>query len=331
MFSPPQDLFMQDNLLNFANISDRSMAKSSNIIRIPKADFDAKIVEVLLAMFSIMSETEECGQSVTWDFREIESLHPFFISALAVFKDSFDEEIQTINICENLNKKLDDISFKSPVLFENNHSPKPLLDPYKAKGLSPICKFSCGYTKIDEMQTELFSIIAGVLRNRVRGWRPDSAVSYLLSELICNIQEHSHASHGFMFVQCPEGDDYLSICIADNGITIHGSYLNSNKPEIIRLIGPDHAEAIRYSTKGISTKDRPFNERGYGISTNLNMVVNGLGGAFFLMSGQAFYRSDEEGEQFVNLPQGLHWDGTIILVKIPLKQDTDFNVYNFIE
>lgn len=60
------------------------------------------------------------------------------------------------------------------------------------------------------------------------------------------------------------------------------------------------------------------------------MVVNGLGGAFFMLSGQAFFRSDENGEQFVNLPDGMNWDGTIILVRLPLKQKAGFNVYNYI-
>lgn len=98
------------------------------------------------------------------------------------------------------------------------------------------------------------------------------------------------------------------------------------------LVGDDHAEALRYSVKGLSTKNRPDNEsRGYGLSTNLNMVVNGLGGSFMMLSGKGFFRCDEDGEQFVNLPDGLAWDGTMILVSIPLKQRAGFNVYNYIE
>ena len=307
------------------------MTKDLNIIQIPKADIDAKIGEVLMSVFSLMEETERCGHKIIWDFKGIDFLHPFFISALAVYKDSFEGEIETINICDTLKTGLDAVSFHSPLVFEKDTLPNTLLDEFTESHQAPICKFSVNYAYIDEMQTELFSIISTLIKSRVNGWRPDSALSYLLSELTCNIQEHSHASHGFMIVQCPDSDDYLSICIADNGITIHGSYINSNKPEYIRLIGNDHAEAIRYSTKGVSTKDRPGNERGYGISTNLNMVVNGLGGSFFLMSGQAFFRSDENGEQFINLPESMNWDGTIILVRIPLKQDNDFNVYNYIE
>lgn len=135
-----------------------------------------------------------------------------------------------------------------------------------------------------------------------------------------------------MFVQYVDDEDCLSVCIADNGITIHGSYMATGKNEYMRFIGEDHAEALRQATKGISTKNLPDNEsRGYGISTNLDMVVNGLGGAFFMLSGQAFFRSDENGEQFVNLPHSMNWDGTIILVRLPLKQKPGFNVYNYIE
>ena len=88
----------------------------------------------------------------------------------------------------------------------------------------------------------------------------------------------------------PHHEDYLTICIADNGIGIHGAYMRSGKSQLIRFIGNDHAESLRYATKGFSSKNLPDNEsRGYGISTNLDMVVNGLGGDFFLLSGLAFY------------------------------------------
>ena len=130
----------------------------------------------------------------------------------------------------------------------------------------------------------------------------------------------------------PHHEDYLTICIADNGIGIHGAYMRSGKSPLIRSIGNDHAESLRYATKGFSSKNLPDNEsRGYGISTNLDMVVNGLGGDFFLLSGKAFYWSDEDGEQYVNLPDEMNWDGTIILVRIPLKQKCGFDVYRYIE
>lgn len=302
------------------------------IIKIPAADSDSRIGDVLMSLFSVIEETETNGQRVTWDYHDIKNFHPFFISALAVYRDSLKDEIKEINVDNRLNNIFQAIRFFHPLEFSGNCSPCEILKPYKDSLQSPICKFSRKYQRIDEMQTELFSIIAAQIKPRVEGWSPYTPVSYLISELTCNIQEHSNGSSGFMIMQCPDGEDSLSICIADNGITVHGSYMKSGRREFIRIIGQDHAEALKYSTKGISTKNRPDNEsRGYGISTNLDMVVNGLGGAFFLLSGKAFFRSDEQGEQFVNLPDGMNWDGTIILVRIPLKQKKDFNVYNYIE
>lgn len=302
------------------------------IIRIPIANSDSRIGEVLISLFSVIEETESHGQRVIWDYSDIDYLHPFFISALAVYRDSLRDEIREINIGSLLNARFKEIMFAEPLEFMDENSPDNILKSFKESGRSPICKFSRKYKWIDELQAELFSITAAEIRHRVEGWTPHTPISYLISELTCNIQEHSDASCGYMLMQCPIDDDSLYICIADNGITIHGSYVKSRKFELARIIGLDHAEALRYSTKGISTKNRPDNEsRGYGISTNLDMVVNGLGGSFFLLSGRAFFRSDEEGEQFVNLPEGMNWDGTIILVRIPLKQNDSFNVYKYIE
>ena len=302
------------------------------VIIIPNADSDSRIGKVLLSLFSVIEMTDSYGRNVVWDFHDLEYLHPFFISALAVYKDSLKDNVFEINVGRNLKELFNSIGYSSPLEFAGDVNPTTILMPYLNAGHVPVCKFSRKYCRIDEMQSTLFSIIASRIKSKIEGWVPHTPVSYLMSELTCNIQEHSHGSHGFMIMQCPEDEDSIYICIADNGITVHGSYMQSAKTEYIRMIGNDHAEALRYCTKGFSTKNRPYNEsRGYGISTNLDMVVNGLGGAFFMLSGKAFFRSDENGEQFVNLPTGMNWDGTIILVRLPLKQKVGFDVYKYIE
>lgn len=301
-------------------------------IKIPIVNSESRIGEVLMSLFSVVEETEKHGQRVIWDYQNAEYLQPFFVSALAVYKHSLENEILDKNLGIRLKHRFDDIRFSNPLFFSGNISPCDNLNSFKETSNLPVCMFSRNYSRIDEMQSELFSIIAKQIKPRIEGWIPNTPLSYLISELTCNIQEHSFASHGFMIMQCPEEENSISVCVADNGITIHGSYMKSGKAELIRIIGDDHAEALRYSTKGFSTKNLPGNEsRGYGISSNLDMVVNGLGGAFFLLSGNAFFRSDEDGEQFVNLPEEMFWDGTIILVKIPLKQKDGFDVYKYIE
>ena len=89
---------------------------------------------------------------------------------------------------------------------------------------------------------------------------------------------------------------------------------------------------MRISNEGYSTKDRPGAEnRGYGISKSREMIVNGLGGAFFMLSGTAFYRHDENGIVPANIPEEYRWNGTIILVKIPLTAPYGFSFYNYVE
>lgn len=184
-------------------------------IKIPPSHHDSRIGEVLLSLFSVIEETEKNGQHAVWDYKNIDCLHPFFISVLAVYKQSIENKISEINIGCELETLFKSICFSSPLEFADDAVPSELLDPYKACEQTPVCKFSRKYAKIDEMQSELFSIFSEQIRHRVEG--------------------------------------------------------------------------------------------------------------------RAFFRSDEEGEQFVNLPNGMYWDGTIILVKIPLKQKEGFDVYKFIE
>ena len=87
--------------------------------------------------------------------------------------------------------------------------------------------------------------------------------------------------------------------------------------------------AVRF---GNSTKDRPEAEnRGFGISKSREMVVDGLGGAFFMLSGTAFYRHDENGGKIVNIPEEYRWNGTIALIRIPLAAPDGFDYYKYVE
>ena len=82
----------------------------------------------------------------------------------------------------------------------------------------------------------------------------------------------------------------------------------------------------------ISTKNLPNAEnRGYGLPTSKNMLVGGMGGEFFILSGGAFHRHDRNGEVTVTLPRVINWDGTIVLLKIPISVSDEFNYLNYVE
>lgn len=104
------------------------------------------------------------------------------------------------------------------------------------------------------------------------------AINYLLSELIDNITEHSDSAYGYIFAQYYPKNRYIDICIADEGITILGSYVKNGNVGIVTDV-----DALKNASIGISTKNLPDAEnRGYGIVTSKKMLAEGLKGQFFL-------------------------------------------------
>jgi hypothetical protein len=73
-------------------------------------------------------------------------------------------------------------------------------------------------------------------------------------------------------------------------------------------------EAIRQVMLGHSTK--ADKERGFGVRTSKNIVCDGLGGGFVLISGDAVLISEKRQDKLVRLPE-FSWKGVIIAYRIP--------------
>lgn len=121
----------------------------------------------------------------------------------------------------------------------------------------------------------------------------------------------------------------IDLVVADDGITIFSSYVRSGK--YLDEICGDEAKALKMATEGKSTKNLPGAEnRGYGLSSSKEMLVNGLHGSFFILSGGAFHRHDGSGSVSVKLPATINWNGTIILMRIPVRVPMDFNYSKYV-
>lgn len=151
-------------------------------------------------------------------------------------------------------------------------------------------------------------------------------------EIRCeNIYEHSESPNGYLFSQFLEHEGCIDLCIADTGITIFRSY---EKAGLFQAeIGQDESEALRMANEGRSTKNRPGAEsRGYGISTSKRMLVEGLGGSFFMISGGAFHRYEKNSlNYYAEVKDFFHWNGTLILLRIPINTPDNFNYINYLE
>lgn len=297
-----------------------------NRIYIPAVNRDERIGSVFNQLFVVINRVETCSeQIVVWDFKYSLFLHPFFLSTLSIYKDSCREK--TI-VCENMNRPveryLEAIHFEKPIRIDREDDATEKLSGYIGKSYTPVCSFDTSGRDIDPIQSVIQKVIE---RQSNADNQITSPLSYLFSELICNICQHSQGNKGYIFSQYYKG--YIHICLADDGITVYGSYVRAKK--YLDQIDSE-AEALKMANEGYSTKDLPAAEnRGYGISTSKDMLVNGLGGAFFMLSGNAFHRFDEaSGVKYVNLPEIIRWNGTVILMKIPVKVRDGFRCIDYI-
>lgn len=153
-------------------------------------------------------------------------------------------------------------------------------------------------------------------------------LTYLLDELICNIQQHAQTDRGYAFLEYNEEINAIEILIADTGITVYGSYVAAQKH--LDRLGNSDAEALNLAQNGYSVKNLPNAEnRGYGISSNIRMVVDGLDGVFAVFSGNAILLQSATQKKILDLPEEIDYKGTMIMVKIPAIIPENFSLYNY--
>lgn len=154
------------------------------------------------------------------------------------------------------------------------------------------------------------------------------AMSYFISELICNVEQHAGVEQGYGMVHYSSNNNRLLVGIADGGISIYGSYVRAQK--YLTEVGDSDAQALYLAQNGYSTKNLPNAEnRGYGISSNSRMIVEGLGGSFAILSGNALFYHSAQGKRIFALPEDFVWPGTLVLADIPI-EERKFSLYDYI-
>lgn len=297
-------------------------------IRIPNVPLDERIGSAFNDLFVVINQTEctDAKSLIYWDFSQCKFFHPFFLAPLAIYLNN-NTSIHCVNIPTPIKQYFDAMHFLNPLQI-SSESDLTQLDPYRSKAYTPICKFGLkNVAVIDAMQTVIQNVIEHQSKADIKIKTP---LSYFLGELICNISQHAHSEYGYIYSQYLEREKCIDICIADSGITIYGSYIRANK--YIEQIEDSEAKALKLATMGYSTKNLPSAEnRGYGISTTKQMLVEGLKGEFFMLSGSAFHRHITSENKYIQLPNTFHWDGTIILMRIPVNVPEKFDYNKYID
>ncbi|WP_281644694.1 hypothetical protein [Bacteroides zoogleoformans] len=299
-----------------------------DIINIPYVDGDKRIGSAFNHLFSVISQTENCNSNtVTWNFKGSTFFHPFFLTPLALYKKSCNKKIICINKSKSIDSYFNLVHFEELLHIDKDTDLENSLKDYLNKSYTPICSFDLCSNNVDGLQTIIQSIIEKQSKADAQIKTP---LSYFLGELICNISQHSQSNIGYISSQYLQREECIDVCIADNGITIYGSYVKANK--YMDEIGDNEVTALIKANEGYSTKELPDPEkRGYGIISSKNMLVDGMKGAFFMLSGGAFHRHDKDGSVFIKLPPNIVWNGTIILMRIPIHVDDTFDYQKYIQ
>jgi anti-sigma regulatory factor (Ser/Thr protein kinase) len=299
---------------------------------VPNVCEDGFVGDSFNYLVQVIEQTRQAdsGDTVVWDFHDVSFLHPFFLAPLAIFRHQAVQDIRCENISLQMQSYLNGIHFDRLLHFENatRETAEQVMAQYANRSYIPLCSFS-----MTDGNKDAFCSIARnvIVRQTQVGSAVNTPLSYFLSELIDNIYEHSGSPNGYLFSQYLDGDRSIYLCIADSGITIPGNYQRTGLYQL--EIDGDPAEALRLANEGRSTKNRPETEnRGYGISTSKRMLVEGLGGSFFMLSGSAFHRYENHSlNYYADISRFFRWDGTLILLRIPINAPEGFNYINYLE
>ena len=198
-----------------------------------------------------------------------------------------------------------------------------ILSENHGKGRVPVVAFPTGSRDTD-IKNAITSAIedfiiseAGLSSNVAQGLR------YIADEIIDNITEHADTREGY--VSATWNENAVTVCIADAGKTIYGSYVDGNFDQIY-----SDQVALQAAVSGVSTKNLPGAEnRGYGISTSADMIVRGLDSTIIMLSGRGFLLRDGKRNDFTELPEPIFMPGTLVCFSMPIEKD-GFSLYNHI-
>lgn len=325
------DLTRSDERKGIRYNTDFEMNNSINpIIVIPAASREEHIGSVFNHVFSVMFQTEQTdinrAGNIVWDFSGCTFLHPFYLAALSVLKFKYQGRITCQGAKPLIKSYFDIVYFADPLVVTEGCDRDGISRKYSEKTYLPICVFN----PKDKSSIIAQELVQHIVKNQLRGSTDIFGIlSLLLAELIDNITDHSHSPNGFIFCQRIPKEGNLYVFIGDSGRSIYSSY--AADPRYSGMLSTAESSALALALQGKSTKNRPENEnRGYGISKSRSLIVEGLKGEFFILSGGSFYRHDPQGETLVDLPDAIRWDGTVVLLKIPTAIPREFNIYDYI-
>lgn len=289
-------------------------------IRVISQNWESKPGRQLLIIRDFLKEFD--GGNIEIDFTRFTYSPPL----LAVYFTKVVNDDKVFKIIPNTQTSyLHSIKFLHGFSNESIDDWSEYLNSFRSKNYLPIIKFNTDKSESHtQIRNNLISHIGRMIKQITNiPMNYYMALSYLLSELTDNIVDHSKHGNGWISFQYYPAEGFMDICLADSGIGILGSYQNYDGERDYSLVST-HLDAVETMVKGGSTKSNK--ERGFGVHTSREMLIDGLKGTFVFLSGNALLINYDLFDFKVNST------GTLILLRIPaLNHNTDFNIYSYTE
>lgn len=294
--------------------------------------FGAPLNELLRVWAEII---ENKDQSIILDFTGCRFSNPFFLLGIYLLYSQCKEEGMDIELNLDCSNEYF-ANYLNLIYFRGGFQPdsesqdiQAIFENYRYKTYLPLTNFPAGS---GERETTIRDRLLELIEHRVRerlnlDTQLYIAVSYLIDEAVNNIKDHARTERGYLFTQFFPKRGFLDLCIADTGVSLLGSYKATGRDDIT-----SHEQAMQAALNGESTKNNQH--RGFGIRTSRNMLVNGLGGQYFLLSGNSFlFSRADHPEVLTVIPSvpGISWPGTYLALRIPVQKNANFQYNQYIE
>jgi anti-sigma regulatory factor (Ser/Thr protein kinase) len=286
---------------------------------------DERLIDGLTPVVRIMSQMEDSNDlEVTIDFSDTRFISPVFALSFIVYLSRCGKQVSFKNISDYLERiEFSNGGVKPDMMRQTEFLAD--LEKYASKTYIPIIDFAAG--RNSDAKEAVSSIVENMIIQQLSiQSNVANGLKYMIDEILDNITEHSESDRGYIFAQAYPTKGFLDVCIADRGVSLLGSYEKLPGNEILSDI-----EAIKAANRGLSSKNLPDAEnRGFGIRTSKQMLIQGLGGQYLMISGSSLYIKTVNLDSFYSMPRGLRWNGTIVALRIPY-HSSSFNYINYIE
>lgn len=297
-------------------------------VRVDTSNSD-KISSQLAYCFEVISSIENSGEipeRVEFDFTSSSWFSPYFIVPFVCYVDRLEQLGCKVSFqspqMEGVSNYLSTINFPYGLMPDRNFEWSELLGRFREKSFIPILNFpSTRHPESTKARERFLTRVNEILVEQTKlETNVKKGVFYIIAEMTENIIEHADCPRGWAMAQFYRSRNYLDFCIADNGISILGSYLKAGKADF-----STYGEAVQAALQGESTKYDGI-QRGTGIRSSKSILVNGLEGKFCLISGNAFYANGGGINQLYRIDD-FNWQGTILALRIPRMREVKFDIY----